>query len=262
MKLFNFITNCLVILFVKFFLSRDNNKMKIILPILLLCFLLACSRHHYPHGTIKNEESYTLFGKIDGMDSGVLYLQYVDTTGKADWFDMPPLDSVSIKNGFFIFQGKIKSPQPCKIMVKNLMPKWGWTKFFILDTGITTAQLYKDSMYNSIVIGNKLQTQFTEFNNRLFDLDTAYQKKSVLYTREAKNTDSLDSQYTQAKYALILKEVKTYPASFVSAYLVKRNLDEQMPISYLEELYNSLGNKNNYYSNHLLTFINAKNKLN
>jgi hypothetical protein len=75
-------------------------------------------------------------------------------------------------------------------MVKNLEHGWKWTKFFILDSGITTAQLYKDSMYNSVVIGNKLQKQFTEFNNRLFDLDTAYQKKSVVYTKEAKNTDS------------------------------------------------------------------------
>ena len=57
---------------------------------------------------------------------------------------------------------------------------------------------------------------------------------------------------------MILDEVKNYPASFVSDYVVKRNLDDQMPISYLEELYNSIDNRSNYYSNHLLTFINAK----
>jgi len=225
--------------------------------ILLIVFSLACSRHQYSQKISKKEGSYTLLGKIDGLDSGVLYLQHSDTAGHII-FDMPELDSTNIKSGFFLFKGKIASPEPRKIMVKNLEQGWKWTKFFILDTGITTAQLYADSMYSSVVIGNELQTQFATFNNKLFDLDTAYQKTAVVYRKEAKNTDSLDSQYTQAKYALILKEVKTYPASFVSAYLVKRNLDEQMPISYLEELYNSIDNKNNHYSNALLTFIKAK----
>lgn len=230
--------------------------MKIILPILLLFFSFACSHHHYPQGTAKIEGSYTLLGRIDDLDSGVLYLQHTDTTGHII-LDMPELDSANLKNGFFLFQGGITNPEPRKIMVKNL-PGWPATKFFILDTGITTAQLYKDSMYNSVVTGNKLQNQFTEFNNKLFDLDTAYQKRAALYRKKAKNTDSLDSEYYRNKYALILNEVREYPESFVSAYLVKRNLDEQMPVTYLEELYNSLSNKNNYYSNDLLTFINAR----
>lgn len=229
--------------------------MKIVLPILLLFFSFACSRHHFPQETAKNEGNYTLFGKIDGLDSGTLYLQHKDNTGQ---LFMPPLDSTYLKNGFFLFQGKITSPEPCKIMVKDLDHGWPVTKYFILDSGITTAQLFKDSMYNSVITAGKLQTQFTEFNNKIFDLDTAYQKKAVLYRKESKNTDSLDSQYNQKKYVLLLDEVKNYPESFVSAYLIKRNLDEEMPIAYLEELYNSLYNKNNYYSDDLLKLINAK----
>ena len=71
------------------------------------------------------------------------------------------LDSANLKNGFFLFQGKIATnPEPCKIMLKNLAQGWESTKFFILDSGITTVQLYKDSMYNSVFTGNKLQKQF------------------------------------------------------------------------------------------------------
>lgn len=229
--------------------------MKIVLPILLVFLLFGCSRGHFPQTTAKNNGSYTLFGKIDGLDSGTLYLRHKDNTGQ---LFMPSLDSTYLKNGFFIFQGKITNPEPCKIMVKDLDDRWPWSKYFILDSGITTAQLFKDSMYNSVITAGKLQTQFTEFNNKIFNLDTAYQKKADQYRKESKNTDSLDSQYNQKKYALILSEVRNYPGSIVTAYLVKRNLDEEMSIPYLEELYRSLDNKNNYYSKDLLTVINGK----
>ena len=229
--------------------------MKSVLLILMLFFSFACNRRYYPKGTAKNEANFSLFGKIDGIDSGTLYLEHIDTTAK---LFMPALDSANFKNGFFIFQGKITNPEPCKIMLKNIDHGWSWTAFFILDSGITTAQLFKDSMANSIIMGNRLQEQFTTFNKKVSDLSVDYHNKAILFRKQSKNTDSIDSQFYHNKYELILNEVKENPKSFVSAYLVKRNLEEQMTVVDLEELYNSLENKNNYYSNYLIKLINAK----
>ena len=62
----------------------------------MLFFSFACSHHHYPQRIAKNEGSFTLFGKIDGLDSGVLYLQHADTT-RHTIFDMPELDSANLR---------------------------------------------------------------------------------------------------------------------------------------------------------------------
>jgi thiol-disulfide isomerase/thioredoxin len=229
--------------------------MKIVILLLILFLSTSCNHHYYPKATVVNEGNYTLYGKIDGKDSGKLYLVHIDTTGK---LYQPALDSANITNGFFLFHGKTAKPEPCKIFLKNLDHGWPWTTFFILDSGITTAQLFKDSMYNSIITGNKLQTQFTLFNKKIFELEDTYHKEANIYSKASKNTDSLDSQFYKNKYDLILNEVKENPESFVSAYLVRRNLDEKMNVGELEEIYNSLGNKNNYYANYLLKLINAK----
>lgn len=229
--------------------------MKNVIPLLILFLSSSCNHHYHPKATAANERNYTLYGKIDGKDSGKLYLVNTDTTGK---LYQPALDSAKITNGFFLFQGKIARPEPCKIFLKNLNHGWPWTTFFILDSGTTTAQLFKDSMYNSIITGNKLQTQFTLFNKKIFELEDTYYKEANIYSKASKNADSLVSQFYKNKYDLILNEVKENPESFVSAYLVRRNLDEKMTVSELADIYNTLDNKNNYYGNYLLKLINAK----
>ncbi|HEV8083167.1 MAG TPA: TlpA disulfide reductase family protein [Chitinophagaceae bacterium] len=229
--------------------------MKIIFSILILFFSVACNHHYYAKATNGNERNYILYGKVDGLDSGMLYLVHIDTTGKVL---LPALDSVNFTNGFFLFRGKIPNPEPCKLMLKDLKQGWPWTAYFILDSGITTAQLFKDSMANSLISGTEVQERFTAFNKKILNVAITYQKTAIAYRKESKNTDSLDSQFYKNKYDLILNEVKENPKSLVSAYLVKRNLEEQWSATDLEEIYNSLENKNNYYSNYLLKLIIAK----
>jgi thiol-disulfide isomerase/thioredoxin len=228
--------------------------MKNILSISILFFLIACN-HRYYQKTSSRKENYILYGKVDGLDSGMLYLVHIDTTDK---LLLPALDSVNFTNGFFLFRGEITNPEPCKLMLKDLKQGWPWTAYFILDSGITTAQLYKDSMANSVISGTDVQERFTAFNKKMLNVAIPYHKTAIKYSRESKNTDSIDSQFLKNKYDILLNEVKENPKSSVSAYLVKRNLEEQWSATNLEEIYKSLDNKNNYYSNYLLKLIIAK----
>lgn len=227
---------------------------KIYLIISTVFFIISCN-HHYYNATNKDVRNYIFYGKINGMDSGRLYLVHIDTSGN---LFMPALDSANVTNSYFQFQGYIIKPEPCKIMFKNEEHLWPYTAYFILDTGITKGELFKDSMANSVITGGKQQQQFSVYNKKLFDLEVSYEKKALLYKKELKNTDSLDERFYYNKYNLILNEARANPESFVSTYLIKRNLTEEMTITDLENLYNSLANTSNYYTNDLLKLINAK----
>lgn len=237
-------------------LYRNIMKLAIeYISFLIVFTIISCDNHENKASKIKYENAYTIEGKIDGRDTGLVFLGVDDTTRQTP---LIIFDSVKVSDSYFRFQGELESPLICKIMIKHLISGWPYTHYFVLDTGLTNIHLYKDSMSNSVITGTKLQQQFTAFNKKVFDLDVDYQKKSLLYSKKSKNTDSLDEQFYHSKYNLILNEVKANPGSFVSAYLVKRNLMEEMSVADLEGIYNSLDNKNNYYSNYLLKLINAK----
>jgi thiol-disulfide isomerase/thioredoxin len=113
----------------------------------------------------------------------------------------------------------------------------------------------------SVITGTTTQDQFITFNRKLFDLENNYEKKYLLYKKESKNADSLnklDELFSNNKYDLILKEVKANPSSIVSAYIANNNINDDIKITTLEDIYNSLNNKNNYYSNLLLKILNAR----
>lgn len=221
-------------------------------------FITSCNNHHKANTVKEPESAYLIEGNITGLDSGWLYLERIDITRKEP---LTIFDSAKILNSHFQFAGKLVKLEPCKISLKNQEHVWPDTHYFILDTGFTKGQLYKDSMANSIITGGKSQEQFTDFNKKLFDLEIARDKKYSEYKKEGKPNDSLDELFNRfafAKYDLVLKEMKEYPQSLVSPYLAYRNISDDIEMPTLEDIYNSIENKNNYYSRLILNTINAR----
>lgn len=188
------------------------------------------------------------------MDSGWLYLGMYDTSHKAP---LVFFDSTKIIDSNFQFKGKFTDPAPCKIMVKNLKFLWPYTHYFILDTGLTKVQLFKDSMANSVITGPKSQEQFMAFNKKLNDLEISFDKNFSLQREGIISADSLNSleeAFYHKKSDLLLQQVKANPSSIISALIVKNNLNYIIDIPTLEEIYNSLTNKDTYYAQSILNY--------
>lgn len=231
------------------------------LPVFLVfafLVMMACNHHIAGNSGHAKENTYHLEGKINGMDSGWLYLGMYDTSRKAP---LVFFDSARISDSNFHFTGKFINSAPCKIMVKNLKYLWPYTHYFILDTGLTKVQLFRDSMANSVITGPKSQERFTDFNNQLYDIEVSFQKNFSLRDKGIISADSLNTleeDFYHKKSKLLLQQVKANPGSIISAFIVKNNLNYVIDIPTLEEIYNSLSNKDNYYARSLLKLLNAK----
>lgn len=217
-------------------------------------FMMSCNRHIAGKSKLKQENTYNIEGKISGMDSGWLYLGMYDTSRKSP---LVFFDSTKIIDSNFQFRGNFTDPAPCKIMVKNLKFLWPATHYFILDTGITRVQLFKDSMANSVITGSYSQEQFMAFNKKLYDLEISFDKNFSLQRTGIISADSLnklEKEFYNKKSELLLQQVKTNPGSIISAFIAKNNLNYVIDIPILEEIYNSLTNKDNYYARSILNY--------
>lgn len=219
--------------------------------------LMSCSHQFKENSKLKPDNTYNIEGKINGMDSGWLYLGMYDTTlqGPLVFFD-----STKIIDSNFQFKGKFIHPIPCKIMVKNLKFGWPYTHYFILDTGLTKVQLFKDSMANSVITGSKSQEQFMAFNKKLYDLEISFDKNFSLQRTGIISADSLNTlkkEFYKKKSELLLQQVKTNPGSIISTFIVENNLNYVIGIPILEEIYSSLTNKDNYYARSILNYLNV-----
>lgn len=238
---------------------RINRVVSMKLPLnIFLTFsfliMMSCNHHIAGKSILKAENTYYIEGKINGMDSGWLYLGMYDTSRKAP---LVFFDSTKIIDSNFQFKGKFTDPAPCKIMVKNLKFLWPYTHYFILDTGLTKVQLFKDSMDNSVITGPKSQEQFMAFNKKLYDLEISFDKNFSLQSKGIISADSLnklEEAFYHKKSDLLLQQVKANPGSIISAFIVKNNLNYIIDIPTLEEIYNSLTNKDNYYAQSILNY--------
>lgn len=232
--------------------------------IIFLLLMTSCNHHFIENSQFGKEKAFRVEGRISGADSGWLYLGTYDTSGRGP---ISFFDSTKIINSIFQFKGKLTSPMPCKIKMKDLVTGYPFTHFFILDTGLTMVHLYKDSMGNSTITGAKSQEIFTAFNKRLYDSEISFQKDIPLYHKGIINSDSfnkLEEAFYDNKTELFLQQVKANPSSIISAFIVKNNLNYDIDIPALKEIYNSFANKDNYYARSLLDYLKvliAKSKL-
>lgn len=229
---------------------------------LLLLFsvfvIVSCSSHKHKSIISKSANTYLLKGKIEGRDSGMVFLGTYDTTRHRP---LIIFDSARISGSYFHFQGVLSTlPLICKLKIINLEYGWPYTHYFVLDTGITNLQLYKDSMANSVVTGPKSQEQFMAFNKKLYDLAIAFDSNFSLRDKGIINADSLnklENAFYHKKTELLLQQVKTDPGSIISAFIVKNNLNYEIDIRSLEEIYNLLTDKNNYFARSILNYLNV-----
>jgi peroxiredoxin len=166
------------------------------------------------------KDSFTITGKITGIDSGMIYLQKYDAS---DWV---MLDSTRLEKGEFTFKGKTEMPEMWFVTDKNKL----FLPVFVENARISL-EIYADSAEKSVIKGSASHDLFIAFQkssdslNKL--MEACYQEykqaKEANDTLKMKKADSVSEVLDKAVKENVVKFAKANPASVVSPYLIMRN---------------------------------------
>ena len=137
-----------------------------------------------------NSKSFTLQGVINGENSGRIVLNYSGENSK--WIQ----DTVSIKNGEFVFNGKIIEPTKAQLNGGNDLN----SVQIYLEPGIMKITLAKDKFGESKMTGSKTQLEL----NLLNELEKPIYTKLALFKEQmTKINDSIkNTSIASVKYSL------------------------------------------------------------
>lgn len=175
---------------------------------------------------------FTLKGNVSPQASGYIYLQYSDIPG--NW----KTDSCPLKNGAFIFKGKLASISLGRIRYKKSM------RDIFLEPTVMTLTTSTDDLSNAEVIGSKTQVEYDILNNEIAKIQ--YRWKVVMDTLKAVNKRSNAAFQELREWVLVpyFEEVKEvnynfynkYPASYVTAnslrYTARDLTDDSLKLFY------------------------------
>jgi thiol-disulfide isomerase/thioredoxin len=224
--------------------------------ILSVFVITSCNSHKASKNT--SESTYSIKGRIDGRDTGWIFLGRDDTTGQSS---MIVLDSTKISGSDFYFHDDLENPFIGKMMIKIDEAYSSYTPYFALDTGVTNVHLYNDSMTNSVITGTPLQDSLNAFNQKLYDLEISFDSSFALSRKGIITHNSLNKlqeKFFRDKHDLILQQIKSNPSAITSAFIARLILPDQPDLPTLEAMHNALGNTNNYYARSLFKLLNAK----
>ena len=187
------------------------------------------------------DSSYTLTGKIDGMDAGWVYLVHIQSKDGQT-------DSVKVNKGQFVFSGRVDAPEYCQL---GIIGKTGRKEFhtsLFIGSGALTLTANKESMDHAIVGGIPVQEEYRIYEARLkFLVDwtgysNAYQAAKVQNDKHQldsleKVSDDLEKQEKQFAWDY----VRAHPDSYVSVFELYFNSLYNPDLAELEGLYDDLG---------------------
>jgi peroxiredoxin len=198
---------------------------KILLILTVAVILVSCG------GGNKNQ--FTINGDVKGIDSGMVYLQKLET---GNW---TKLDSTNIKEGKFTFKGNVAAPEMWYLTFSSNQLN---VPFFVENSEISLT-VYADSIDKSVVNGSETEVIYKNFKGQQRGLD---KKMDDLYTdykkaREANDTalmnklDAAQNDVDKEIKKLLVDFAKANSKSVVAPFLINRN-SWQFELPELEEI--------------------------
>ena len=126
--------------------------MKNLVLLVVISFLISCNMNN-------DVISYTIDGKIDGISSGVAFLEYSNFR-----------DTTVIKNGQFHFNGTVQKPENCKITMEGFKHQ----KKFYLENSKINFLGHIDSLDKAIITGSKTENENIVYNKILAGFDRKF----------------------------------------------------------------------------------------
>ena len=189
----------------------------------------------------QSKKSFTINGKIDGIDKGLIYLTiYDNSTSKKD--------SAKISNGEFSFKGVVEGETLGILNTQTTKQEYLRVYLEPADIKITaTAGAFKDALISGSALnaGNAALKKYLQPVNSKYD---AFYKEYD-FADSTKNTAALDSldeaeqELTKEKRKYVAEFVKKNPAALISAIAIEDNFGYYADVSEVEPLYNTLNEK-------------------
>ena len=240
--------------------------MKTSLPIFVafLIFISSCISQ-----TDKNSPKFTLAGEIKSQDSGIVVLTYFSNATLIN-------DTAEIKNGKFIFTGRIFEPTQGTLIDGNDLE----LAMVYLEPRKMKISIFKDKPLGCKMTGSKTQTEFDLLNKmeepiyeRLSMLrqqgininDSIKNSKAgpakLLLEKKSEEIDSLWSQTLKELDPIELKFVLEHPKSFVTPfYLLSLESKDVISLDSVKSIFNGLDNsiKDSRYGKFIIENIRKK----
>jgi len=168
------------------------------------------------------KNSFTITGKITGIDSGTVYLKKYEAS---DWVK---LDSARLEKGSFTFKGKVVTPEMWFLSLKE--KKEVFLPIFVENANISV-DLIADSTEKSTVIGSATHDLFKKYQKQSDSLNKLMEAcykdykiaKDANDTLKMKKADSLSDALDKAVKTNLIAFSKSNPLSVVGPYLVMRS---------------------------------------
>jgi thiol-disulfide isomerase/thioredoxin len=183
----------------------------------------------------KNPSMFHIKGKVNGRDTGVMYLSYRDDTMGLK------RDTTYLRNGYFEFVGKISQPTSAVLYGRKKIINNNQVNFvtFLLDPGINNVLLTQDEDDKAEIHGSRSQDIYEKYLKDYYVVRGKYNTADSLYllakqqiekgidsVSVKRSLDSLKAEYEQIeRKALIeydslrLAYTAKYPNEYVSAFL-------------------------------------------
>ncbi len=211
----------------------------ILIPVLL--FGMACNSRSDSGKVAKRnaDSSFVITGNIGGLGSGWVYLYHVErSTDK--------IDSVTVKDGSFLFKGKISHPEYCLLGFEEQGQKQFPLGFF-LDNSNISVNGSRDSLADARVEGSPTQNELKLFDEKTKHIDTKNKELMRQYqvAMAGKDTEKIDSIIKVARDLeedaknIVLQFAKENPASYVSAFQVAQTFSSEMDPIRVEPVYSA-----------------------
>ena len=207
--------------------------------------------------TTTTDSTYTVVGKIAGLDSGWVYLRHSESIDRN-------IDSVRIDSGFFTFKGKSTNPEFCLLGIPNNGRKEFRLGFFIQNAPIKISGI-KDSIWDASITGSATQDEYKKFiagRKPLDDEQNGLYKlyDSVLAKKDKRMIDSLDKifdQFEKKQKDYIKDYAKQHPSSYVAAMQIYQAFSYNPDAVELETTYHLLDTsiQQSYYGSKIKTVL-------
>lgn len=227
-----------------------------IFTILLSLLVFSCKDK-----TASSGGSYTLKGKITGIDSGFIYLYDVQN-GEAD------PDTAVLSNGGFEFKGSVEEPRFMFLSLGETVPNQPLG--FFLEGGNIVVDANVDSLHKGSITGSTTQDEFKKYQNDFSGLNDKQRALMEEY-QEADMAGDMGKimevqiraqELEKESKAIITNFIKNNPNSYVSAFLLAQNFVMDASEEELKPLYEGLNEKvkNSFFGKEVGETLNIINK--
>ena len=187
------------------------------LSILLCLFIILTVACHGPDASKGNGPSYTLSGKIDGLEEGLVFIRHRQMPERG-------IDTAVIHDGVFEFTGRADTPEFCNLGFLN-NGQMDFRLGFFLQNGELKLTGRVDSLDDAAIkiTGSPTEDEFSDLSRKLKDS-----------AGPAVDTTGL------IRKKLIKEFAARHPSSFVSAFVIRQEYGYNPDFKELDSIYKGL----------------------